>query len=170
LNKAKSPDSFFPRFAGLCQNLAMHNRSVPTSTVLPHLVYRDVLEAAGWLARVFGFAEHYRYGDPVSGIQMLLGDAYIMLTGPRTGTESPAVVGFNTQTLTIVVDDVDAHCARAQEWGAEIVEVLNETIYGERQYVAIDLDGHRWIFSTHAKDINPVDWGATVAGTKIEAI
>lgn len=56
--------------------MAMNNRSVPTATVFPHLVYRNVPEACDWFARVFGFTEHYRYGDPVSGIQMHLGSVH----------------------------------------------------------------------------------------------
>jgi uncharacterized glyoxalase superfamily protein PhnB len=140
----------------------MKNRSVPADIVLPHLVYRDVPQACAWLSRVFGFVEHYRYGDPVSGIQMHLGDAYVMLTGPRDGTESPMTLGLNTQTLTIFVADVDAHYARSKERGAVIWEELHETIYGERQYGVKDLDGHRWLFSQHARDVAPNDWGATV--------
>jgi len=140
----------------------MKNRSVPADIVLPHLVYRDVPQACAWLSRVFGFVEHYRYGDPVSGIQMHLGDAYVMLTGPRDGTESPMTLGLNTQTLTIFVAGVDAHYARSKERGAVIWEELHETIYGERQYGVKDLDGHRWLFSQHARDVAPNDWGATV--------
>ena len=45
----------------------MNNRSVPVSTVLPLLVYRDIDEAADWLGRAFGFKEHFRYGKPVAG-------------------------------------------------------------------------------------------------------
>src|ERR1700691_4849655 len=85
----------------------MSNRSVPVSTVLPHLVYRDVIEAGGWLTKVFGFQEHFRYGQPVSGIQMFLGRAVIMLTGPRQGTQSPALLGHGTQTLTVMFTAVD---------------------------------------------------------------
>ncbi len=40
------------------------NRSVPADTVLPHIVYDDVLEAMAWLTRVFGFVERFRYGAP----------------------------------------------------------------------------------------------------------
>src|SRR6202041_1613424 len=61
-------------------NSAMKNRSVPADIVLPHLVYRNVTQAGTWLSRVFGFVEHYRYGDPASGIQMHLGPAWIMIT------------------------------------------------------------------------------------------
>jgi len=123
------------------------NRSVPTSTLLTHLVYRSLPEACDWLGNVFGFSEHYRYGEPVSGIQMYLGEAYIMLTGPRSGTDSPIVLGKGTQTLTVFVDDVEAHYSKVKLGGARIWEELHETIYGERQYGVEDLDGHRWLFS-----------------------
>ncbi len=139
------------------------NRSVPVSSILPHIVYRSVTDAGEWLGRVFGFAEQYRYGEPVSGIQMHLESAYIMLVGPRSGRESPAVLGIATQMLTVSVDDVDAHYRKTKQAGAKIWEELQETIYGERQYGAEDLDGHQWLFSQHIRDINPADWGATVA-------
>jgi uncharacterized glyoxalase superfamily protein PhnB len=141
----------------------MKNRSVPTDAVLPHLVYRRVPQACDWLTKVFGFTEHYRYGDPVSGVQMYLGDAYIMLTGPREGTDSPATLGCSTQSLTIFVAEIDAHFERAKQEGAVIFEEPHETVYGEWQYGAIDLDGHRWLFSRHARDLSPAEWGATIA-------
>jgi hypothetical protein len=43
---------------GVC--LMVTNRSVPVDTVLPHISYRDVAAASGWLTATFGFAEHYR--------------------------------------------------------------------------------------------------------------
>ena len=143
--------------------IPMNNRSVPTSTLIPHLVYRDVSEAGGWLSRVFGFTEHFRYGDPVSGIQMRLGDAYIMLHEPREGSQSPIITGFNTQMLTIIVEDVDAHYARSKQQDPIVWEDLHETVYGERQYGVKDLEGHPWIFSQHVRDLSPEDWGGTTA-------
>ncbi len=140
----------------------MKNRSVPTDIVLPHVSYQDLVEACDWLSRVFGFSEVYRYGDPVSGIQMHLGQAYLMLHCAGEGHLSPAQLGYGTQMLTIFVDNVDAHYARAVEAGAKIVEELQETIYGERQYGVEDLDGHKWLFSRHAHDVDPAEWGATV--------
>jgi uncharacterized glyoxalase superfamily protein PhnB len=44
------------------------------------------------------------------------------------------------------------------------VEDLHETAYGERQYGVEDLEGHHWLFSRHARDVDPAEWGATVAG------
>lgn len=140
------------------------NRSVPAGTVLPHLTYRDVSAASAWLAGVFGFTEYYRYGPPgaPSGAQMYLADAWIMLDTADTGQKTPAELGYGTQSLTIFIPDVDAHYSKARSAGATIVEDLHETIYGERQYGARDLDGHHWLFSTHARDVSPAEWGATI--------
>jgi uncharacterized glyoxalase superfamily protein PhnB len=143
----------------------MTNLSVPCDTVLPHLIYEDVAQASAWLSAAFGFAEHYRYGEPgaPSGAQMRLGRAVVMLRTARPGSATPLQCGVYTQSLTVFVEAVDAHFAHAQAAGAKIVEELNETCYGERQYGALDLAGHRWLFSQHATDLSPEDWGATVA-------
>jgi len=138
------------------------NRSVPTNTILPHVIYQDLPAAIEWLTRTFGFTEHYRYGDPVSGAQMHLGNAWIMVTQTKPGYSTPAQLGYGTQMLTIFVEDVEAHFERTKAAGARIVEALNETVYGELQYGVEDLDGHRWLFSRHARDVNPADWGAKV--------
>ncbi len=139
---------------------------MPADVILPHLTYRNVADALAWLAKAFGFVEHYRFGEPggrVNGAQMHLGDAWIMLNSARPGSASPAQAGHQTQSLTVFVDDVDAHCERAKLTGAKIVEDLHETAYGERQYGVEDLEGHHWLFSRHARDVDPAEWGATVA-------
>jgi uncharacterized glyoxalase superfamily protein PhnB len=144
----------------------MQNQSVPANVVLPHLVYEDVAGAIAWLARVFGFREHYRYGDPErpQGAQIHLGDAWVMLTSAREGRGSPNKLGGWTQSLTVFVEDVEGHYSQAKAQGATIVEELNETMYGELQYGVTDLAGHHWLFSRHARDLAPEDWGAVVAG------
>ena len=139
------------------------NRSVQTNTLLAHVYYRDIAEASDWLTETFGFSEHYRYGEPVGGAQMHLGNAWIMLKRVRAGSASPVQLGVATQSLTVFVENVDTHFQRAKAAGAKIVEELNETIYGERQYGVEDLDGHHWLFSQHARDLSPTDWGASVS-------
>ena len=138
------------------------NRSVPVDTVLPHIMYRNVADAVAWLTSVFGFTEHYRYGEPVTGAQMYAGKACIMIKSARDNA-TPLQLGYGTQSLTIFVEDVDAHFARTKSAGAKIVEELQETVYGERQYGVEDLDGHHWLFSQHARDLSPDEWGATIA-------
>jgi predicted enzyme related to lactoylglutathione lyase/uncharacterized glyoxalase superfamily protein PhnB len=144
------------------------NRSVPVNTVLPHVCYQNVGDAIEWLSKTFGFSEHYRHGDAggISGAQMHLGNAWIMLNSVREGRASPAKLGYGTQSLTVFVRDVDAHFQKTKAAGAKIVEDLHETCYGERQYGAEDLDGHHWLFSQHARDLSPDEWGAKVAEKK----
>jgi predicted enzyme related to lactoylglutathione lyase len=141
----------------------IENRSVPPDTVLPHMMYQDLASAIAWLSRTFGFKEHYRYGEPISGAQVHLGNAWIMVKQAGAGNSSPAKLGYGTQSLTVFVEDVEAHFQKAKAAGAKILEDPHETIYGEFQYAAEDLDGHHWLFSRHARDASPDEWGATVA-------
>jgi len=147
----------------------LKNRSVPTNTVLPHIVYHDVAHAIVWLKQTFGFTEYYRYGDPISGAQMFLGDVHIMLSRARPGWASPAQIGQRTQSLTVFVNDVEAHFQMAKSGGAKIVEDPHETCYGELQYGVEDVEGHHWLFSKHARDVSPDEWGATIAHGEIPA-
>jgi len=141
----------------------LKNRSVPADVILPHVTYQDVAAAIDWLTRIFGFTEHYRYGaDPVQGAQLHLGDAWIMVNSARPGRSSPKQIGYATQSLTVFIEDVDAHFERAKSQGANIVEALHETEYGERQYGVEDIEGHHWLFSRHARDVSPDEWGATI--------
>jgi uncharacterized glyoxalase superfamily protein PhnB len=141
----------------------LRNRSVPADTVLPHIRYRNLAEAIVWLCEKFGFREHYRYGDPLSGSQLHLGDAWVMVTAAPAEYRTPTELGYWEQMLTIFVMDVDAHFAQAKAAGVTIVEELHETIYGERQYGAEDLEGRRWLFSQHARNASPDEWGARLA-------
>jgi uncharacterized glyoxalase superfamily protein PhnB len=138
------------------------NRSVPTDTVLPHVIYHDVEKAIGWLGSAFGFVERYRYGNPPSGAQVRTGNAYIMLRRAGPGERTPKQIGFGTQSLTIFLEDVESHYRNARAAGVTILEELHVTEYGELQYAAEDLDGHHWLFSRHARDVSPDQWGAIV--------
>ena len=129
---------------------------MPVDTVLPHIVYRDLPAAIAWLTRAFGFTEHYHYGEPMSGAQVYLGRAFVML---KQAADSES---YTPHALTIFLEHVEGHCARAKAAGAKILEEPHETMYGEFQYVAEDPEGHRWLFSRHARDLSPADWGATV--------
>jgi len=128
---------------------------VPADTVLPHVTYQNLGAAIEWLTNAFGFQEYYRYGDGPSGGQMWASKAASQVRQASSGQKSPAQLGFGTQSLTIFVDEVDAHCARAKAAGAKILEEPHETVYGEYQYAAEDLDGHQGLFSRHAKDRSP---------------
>jgi uncharacterized glyoxalase superfamily protein PhnB len=142
----------------------VENRSVPANILLSHVHYRDVGEAVRWLGNAFGFEEHFRYGDPAapSGSQVHLGDAWLMIRQAGANEKTPAQLGYGTQSLSIFVEDVEGHFARAKAAGAKIVEEPHETEYGEFQFAALDYEGHHWIFARHARDAEPSTWGATV--------
>ena len=142
------------------------NRSIPTHGVLPHLACADVEKSIAWLTSVFDFKEHYRYGDPAAGAQMYAANALIMLTRTKPGVDTPLNAGVGTQSLTLFLDDVRPQFERVKAAGAKIVEDLNETIYGELQFGVEDLDGHRWLFAQHVRDLAPTDWGAVVAAAQ----
>jgi uncharacterized glyoxalase superfamily protein PhnB len=141
------------------------NRSAPSDTTLSHVFYEDVGAAIEWLTKVFQFEEYYRYGPPEQpqGGQISLGKACIQLATVRTGRAVPNSVGVMTQMTTVFLDDVSAHYQHSKSAGAKITEELNETMYGERQYCAVDLAGHQWLFSQHIRDADPAEWGASVA-------
>ncbi len=147
--------------------IAMKNRSVPVDTVLPHVRYRDLPTAIDWLVKHFGFVEQYHYTDTatgkISGAQLRLANAYIMAHPTKVASAStPAELGYDQQSLTIFFDDVDAHYRKVKSTGIRLVEQLHETVYGELQYAVQDLEGHLWIFSQHAKDLSPDQWGAKI--------
>ena len=150
------------------------NRSNPPGTLVPSLIYRDIGAAIEWLCAAFGFEERLRAGPdgPPTHAQLLVGaGAAISLGTARTGQSptwddnaelAPPRQDFVSMTLTVRVDDVDAHYARAVEAGARILNPPTDYPFGERQYTAVDLEGHRWNFSQSITDVAPESWGATV--------
>jgi uncharacterized glyoxalase superfamily protein PhnB len=53
--------------------------------------------------------------------------------------------------LVVHVDDVDAHYQRARSAGARIDSEPVDQPYGQREYGARDLEGHRWWFAAPVK-------------------
>jgi PhnB protein len=130
----------------------VENRTMPPCTIIPVLVYDDVTEAGRWLCDTFGFVERWHAGDHRA--QLSFAGGTIAITEPRTSKALPGPI-----SLLVRVDDVDAHCAHARACGATIIDEPRDFPYGERQYAAEDLGGHRWGFSQSIADVAPEDWG-----------
>lgn len=112
--------------------------------VFPGLRYRNEHAAMDWLARAFGFERHAVFANDdgvVVHAEVRLGPGIVMV-----GAAPECEEGFS---IYVYVEDVDAHHARAQAAGAEIVRPLANTGYGTREYGARDLDGHYWYFGTY---------------------
>jgi len=146
----------------------MVNRSAPTTTVVPILIYEDVARAIDWLCGAFGFTERLRAAGrdgTVSHAQLAIAEGAIML-GRQGGPFRPPRPKEVTQYVLIHVEDIDRHFEHAKQVGARIIEPPTDRPFGERQYTAEDLGGHRWTFSQHIADVAPEEWGATSAPTK----
>ncbi|MEO7040981.1 MAG: VOC family protein [Gemmatimonadaceae bacterium] len=134
----------------MMQPPAPQNRSIPDSIVMPVLVYADVPAAVAWLGAAFGCVERLRIGTHRA--QLALGGGHLVATdGPTAGAAR--------SMLLVRVADVDAHYRQAQEAGARIIAPPGDHVYGERQYTAEDLAGHRWTFSQTIADVDPTSWG-----------
>jgi uncharacterized glyoxalase superfamily protein PhnB len=133
------------------------NRSIPSATVIPVLVYPDVREAVAWLNAAFGFVERLQIGESHRS-QLSVGDGAVIV-GDVHGERHAPRAGEVTHSVVVRVDDANAHCERARSNGARIVMEPTDFPYGERQYEAEDPAGHRWTFSETLADVDPDDWG-----------
>ena len=126
--------------------------------IVPALRYRDAKGAIDWLCRAFGFERHLVVegdGDRIEHAQLVLGNGMIMLGSARDGAfdrlqQPPAAVDATvTQSAYVIIDDVDAHHARAAAAGATIVLEPEDQDYGGRLYTCRDPEGHLWNFGSY---------------------
>ena len=134
------------------------NRSLPTATVIPVLVYPDVRAAVAWLTEAFGFAERVRIGDDHRA-QMRVGADGAMIVADVRGEQQPPQPGRTTHVVKVRVDDVDAAFERARAHGARVLEEPTDQVYGERECTVEDLAGHRWQLTQTLRDVAPEEWG-----------
>jgi uncharacterized glyoxalase superfamily protein PhnB len=150
------------------RHLGIVNRSAPTATVVPVLVYEDVAKAIGWLCDAFGFSERLRAARPdgtITHAQPSIREGAVMLGAPGAAFKPPHTNEIN-QYVIVRVEDVDRHFEHAKRFGARIVQPPADMPFGERVYSAEDLVGHRWTFSQSIADVPPEHWGATSAQSK----
>jgi uncharacterized glyoxalase superfamily protein PhnB len=133
------------------------NRSIPRATVIPVLAYPDVTKAAAWLCDAFGFNVRLRIGN--HRVQLNVGDGAVTVREMREA-EVNTTLGAGC-SITVRVENADAHCERARNHGARITEVPVTHPYGERQYNAVDFAGYSWTFSESVADVHPQNWGGT---------
>ena len=134
------------------------NRSMPSATVIPVLVYPDVRAAVDWLGAAFGFVERVRIGEDHRS-QLLVGDGGAVILADTHGDRRPPADDESSHAVMVRVEDARAHCERARAHGARIVSEPADFAYGERQYSAVDLAGHRWTFTESIADVAPKEWG-----------
>ncbi len=136
----------------------------PTFTSSVH--YEDPKAALVWLERAFGFETTMAIDGPPDAPQMchyemsVGGEGRIMIGAPWEAlVKSPkSLGGACTQVVHVMIEgDLDAHCERARAAGAEILMEPAEQFYGDRTYRVADLEGHRWTFAVHVRDVSRAD-------------
>lgn len=140
----------------------VHNPPKDMSRIVPYLHYRNMKAALEWLSSAFGFRVSFTLPDKKGNLmhaEMRFADGVIMF-GPASkehGGLSPLDLSGVNQGLYVYVDNVDAHYKNAKARGAVITMEPGEMFWGDRIYAAKDLEGHRWTFAQHVKDIAPED-------------
>jgi uncharacterized glyoxalase superfamily protein PhnB len=131
--------------------------STPTATsaVIPFLRYDDARAAINWLVAALGFEQTAVFDSPdgtVGHAELRFGDSFIMLGTSKEDAlaiRSPRRLGGSNQGICLVVDDPDAHHARAAGAGADVVQPLADTSYGSRAYTCRDSEGNLWTVGTY---------------------
>ena len=133
-----------------------------TQRVYPMIAYEDTAAAIDWLVEAFGFEERgqrYVMDDGTIGhAELEIGGDAVMLATPSREYQSPKTHRESCDAaarwldnpwvidgLLVLVDDLDAHHARALDAGANVIRPPEEGPDG-RLYTAEDLEGHRWMF------------------------
>ncbi len=109
----------------------------------PSLTYCEVGAALAWLAEAFGFEG--RVLDETGAIARFgSGTVLIHLERPEDLHGSHTGHGW----VYVVVEDIDAHYARAKAAGADLLGEPHAYGDGYRGYSARDLEGNLWSFGT----------------------
>ena len=139
----------------------IQNRSAPPGPIVPTLIYKEVGKAIDWLRGAFGFTERLRTQPAPDGsihhAQLAIGEGSVILSSDAVAHPD----GF-VRAVMVRVANIDEHCERARRFGARILSPPDTKPFGERQYAAEDLEGHRWAFSESVADVPPETWGAVV--------
>ena len=121
--------------------------------VIPVLTYQDIQAAHDFLVAAFGFdgggVTRGLDGQTIHG-EVRAGAAPIWLhrETEEHRLSSPLASDVANSGLSVHVDDVDAHYERARAGGALIDSQPVDQPYGQREYGARDLEGHRWWFTS----------------------
>lgn len=135
-------------------DVSCSKNSMPTvERVIPVLTYQDIAAAHDFLVQAFGFdgggVHRNAEGHPIHG-EVRAGTTTIWLHRVTAELSSPLTADAANTGLVVYVDDVDAHYERARAVGALIDAQPLDQPYGQREYGARDLEGHRWWFAAPA--------------------
>jgi uncharacterized glyoxalase superfamily protein PhnB len=101
----------------------------------------DPAGLVAFLKRVFEATGELQADAPS---QIMIGDSLVMVSGAGPREAFPAF-------LYVYVADADATCQRAVDAGAESLEAVLDTPYGDRRGMVRDPWGNVWQVATHMR-------------------
>ncbi len=124
------------------------------SGIIPAIRYDDARRAVEWLQEAFGFeAGLVVDGDDgqVVHAQLRHGTGMVMVSSPGDGPYDQLFADRAGPSMGtyMVVRNVEAHCARAREAGADVVMEPEAQDYGGSMYTARDFEGNIWSFGDY---------------------
>ena len=132
----------------------MADTTAGVPTIYPTILYDDAKAAIRTLTEGLGFTREAVYegeDGTVMHAELSSGNGRVMLGSKgREGVFAKAMQGAGPAGVYVVVDEVDAHHARAVEYGVEILMPPTDQDYGSRDYMARDAEGNVWSFGTYA--------------------
>jgi uncharacterized glyoxalase superfamily protein PhnB len=134
----------------------------PPQNMYPVLRYKDAQAAIDFLCEAFGFERNAVYeGDDgaVEHAQLEMDGGIVMLSTERDDDERGWGAHAGQGWIYVVVQDPDAHHARAKAAGADIIRELEDQDYGSRDYSARDPEGNIWSFGTYRPSLEPQPGG-----------
>jgi len=133
--------------------------TVPTASVIACFRYKDAPAAIEWLCKAFGFERHLVVpgdNDGIAHAELKLGNGMIMLGSARDDEFGqllrPPVEGNSsvvTNTVYVVVSDVDGHFRRAESAGATVITRPTAQDFGGSNYTCRDPEGYVWTFGDY---------------------
>lgn len=135
-------------------------------SIIPCLRYRNAPAAIEWLTQAFGFMPHQVVSNEdgtIAHAELRLESGMIMLGSVlqqeteygRLIKQPDEIGGGVTQSIYVVVTNVDSVYAKAKAAGARIVIEIKDEDYGGRDFTCYDLEGHLWTFGTYDPHRNP---------------
>jgi len=125
--------------------------------ITPILNVKNVPALAEFYTKTFGFeallVTKDEKGNGFGEFQCRDSRFMIAEEEPENMLLAPETLKGTAGSLYVYVNDVDTFTASLKEKGVRIVQDLQDMPWGDRCMVALDPEGHSWMFATHKEDV-----------------
>ena len=140
----------------------MKAKAIPEGfrSLTPSLIMSNSTKAIEFYQQAFGAKKRRVFTMPdgyTIYAEIQIGDSILVLSDeiPAMKVFSPLSSGGGTSAgLVLYVEDVDAVFKKAVSAGAKVTMPLEDAFWGDRSGSIVDPFGHRWMLSTHIKDMS----------------